>query len=308
MYQKIVTSGCSFTNCGMSWPYHIQNREVYNVGSVGAGNSYITRAAIWQCEDLLKSGVPSNEIYLIVMWSGINRKEVLSTNENPAHNDYLSTGGYTGRYEDDRWWLANYNTNIHENDSVWLKSSIPDMPWLNKYVCDLFKQYWKHFYTEEESLLNTLENIIRIQNYCDSRGIKYKLSCWQNIFNKYSLLVPKGWDYENQEVFAQEIWILTWRDGEHWRDDRYWPKEMTDKISKDTPLLKDLYPQTQHLWDMIEWDNWWFYEDDQVEYGGLAEWVVMGEKHNMGMEHDPAHPSEYSHEQFAKKEVQKWIC
>ena len=46
-------------------------------------------------------------------------------------------------------------------------------------------------------------------------------------------------------------------------------EEMTDKISKDTPLLKDLYPQTQHLWDMIDWDNWWFYEDDQVEYGGL---------------------------------------
>ena len=85
-------------------------------------------------------------------------------------------------------------------------------------------------------------------------------------------------------------------------------EEMKDKISKDTPLLKDLYPQTQHLWDMIDWDNWWFYEDDQVEYGGLAEWVVLGEKHNMGMEHDPAHPSEYSHEQFTKKEVEKWIC
>ena len=297
----VVTSGCSFTNCGKSWPYHINNHDVCNVGTVGAGNSYITRAAIWQCEDLLSNGIPSDEIYLIVMWSGINRKEVLSTNTNPLHSDYISN-------QKDRWWLSNFNPNIDEKDSVWLKSSIPDMKWTNQSVCDLFEQHWKHFYTEEESLLNTLENIIRIQNYCDSRGIKYKLSCWQNIFNKYSLLVPKGWDYENQEVFAQEIWILTWRDGEHWRDDRYWPKEMTDKISKDSPLLKDLYPQTQHLWDMIEWDNWWFYEDDQVEYGGLAEWVVMGEKHNMGMEHDPAHPSEYSHEQFAKKEVQKWIC
>ena len=51
MYKNIVTSGCSFTNCGMSWPFHINDRNVYNIGTVGAGNSYISRAAIWQCED-----------------------------------------------------------------------------------------------------------------------------------------------------------------------------------------------------------------------------------------------------------------
>ena len=58
---------------------------------------------------------------------------------------------------------------------------------------------------------------------------------------------------------------------------------------------------------MVDFDKFWFYEDDQVEYGGLAEWVVLGERHNMGMQHDPAHPSEYSHQEFAKKEVSKWI-
>jgi len=297
---KIVTSGCSFTNCGKSWPYHIDNHDVYNIGTVGAGNSYISRAAIWQCEDLLNQGVPSDEIYLIVMWSGIDRFEVLSTSNSPLHKDYISG-------DKNRWWLSNYNQNINEEDSVWLKSSIPDMDWENQSVCDLFGQHWKYFYTEEESFLKTLESIIRVQNYCKDKGIKYKFSCWQNIFNKYSFAVPSGWAYENQEIFAQEIWIMTWRDGGHWEPDRIWPKDLNQKISKDTPLLKDIYPQTTHLWDMIDFDKFWFYEDDQVEYGGLAEWVVLGERHNMGMQHDPAHPSEYSHEQFAKMEVSEWI-
>ena len=121
---KIVTSGCSFTNCGKSWPYHIDNHDVYNIGTVGAGNSYISRAAIWQCEDLLNQGVPSDEIYLIVMWSGIDRFEVLSTSNSPLHKDYI-------RGDKNRWWLSNYNQNINEEDSVWLKSSIPDMDWEN---------------------------------------------------------------------------------------------------------------------------------------------------------------------------------
>ena len=101
---------------------------------------------------------------------------------------------------------------------------------------------------------------------------------------------------------------MVWVDGGHWEPDRFWPKEITQKVSKDTPLLKDVYPQTTELWDMIDFnESWWFYEDDQVELGGLAEWVVLGERHNMGMQHDPAHPSEYSHQEFAKKEVSKWI-
>ena len=300
MKNNIITAGCSFTNCGMSWPYYIENQNVYNVGTVGAGNGYISRAAIWQCEELLNQEIPSDEIFLVVMWSGIDRTEFLSTSENPLHEDYISG-------DKNRWWLSNYNQNINKEDSVWLKSSIPDMDWDNRVVTDLFKQYWKYFYTEEESFLKTLEYILRVQNYCKVKNIKYKFCCWQNIFNKYSFKVPSGWEYENQELFSHEIWTMSWLDGQHWLPNRFWPANITQKISKDTPLLKDVYSQTTHLWDMVDFDKWWLYEDEQVEYGGLAEWVLLGARHNMGMQHDPAHPSEDSHKEFAEKEVSKWI-
>ena len=296
----IITAGCSFTNCGKSWPYHIEDHNVYNVGVPGAGNGYISRAAIYESDRLLKEGIDNKDINVIVMWSGIDRFEILSTKDSTLHKDYISG-------DKDRWWLSNYNQNIKEEDSVWLKSSISYMRWENRAVRKLFSQYWKYFYNEQESFLKTLEYILRVQHYCEVRNIKYKFCCWQNIFNQYSFKVPSGYARENQEMRAHEIWTMDWFDNKHWTPNRYWPKELNQKISKDTPLLKDIYPQTTHLWDMIDFDKFWFYEDDQVEYGGLAEWVMLGAKHNMGMKHGPAHPSEDSHEKFTYEDVLKWV-
>jgi hypothetical protein len=296
----IITAGCSFTNCGMSWPYHIENQNVYNVGTVGAGNGYISRAAIWQCEDILRRGVDTEDIFLIVMWSGVDRFEVLSSNKSPLHKDYISGGK-------NRWWLSNYNRDIHESESVWLKSSIPYMQWDNMAVRGLFDKYWKYLYSEQESFLKTLEYILRVQNYCEVKNIKYKFCSWQNIFNQYYFEVPSGYERNGQKLSGHETWIMDWFDKEHWTPNRYWPEELNQKISKDTPLFKDIYPQTTHLWDMIDFDKFWFYEDEQVEYGGLAEWVLLGAKHNMGMENDPAHPSEDSHKKFTKEIVLDWI-
>jgi len=56
------------------------------------------------------------------------------------------------------------------------------------------------------------------------------------------------------------------------------------------------------LWNMIDWGKWWFYEDEQIEFGGLAEWVCLGAKHAWGNgEHDPGHPSPTSHREFCEK-------
>ena len=87
------------------------------------------------------------------MWSGIDRFEVLSSKENPLHKDYISG-------DKNRWWLSNYVRPIKEEDSVWLKSSIPDMDWENQSVVNLMNQHWKYFYTEEESFLKHLKQLI----------------------------------------------------------------------------------------------------------------------------------------------------
>ena len=51
------------------------------------------------------------------------------------------------------------------------------MEWDNKDVTKFLDLYWKHFYSEEESLINTFECILKTQWYLDSLGIEYKMMC-----------------------------------------------------------------------------------------------------------------------------------
>ena len=120
---------------------------------------------------------------------------------------------------------------------------------------------------------------------------------------------PSGWArQEGDEIFGHEIWNLAWRDNTHFKTDRYWPDNATEKISRDTPLLKDIYINATHLWDMVDWDKWWFYEDEQVEYGGLAEWVCLKARDPWGNgEHDPGHPSPSSHKKFCEEVIGELI-
>jgi|TARA_R100000008_G_scaffold43469_1_gene25199 hypothetical protein len=304
--KHIITGGCSFTNCGKSWPYHIDQEKygwVHNVATPGAGQAYITRSVIHQVENILNrnEGLPE-DITVLVMWSGIDRFEILSTEkETPMHKLYIEGS--------DMNWLENFifidngGRRIPFKESCWLKSSTRGMQWENKPVVRLFDMYFKFFHTEEESFVRSLENILRLQWYLESKNIKYKFMCWQNIFNKYSFTVPKGYPSENGIAEGHNIWCMGWSHNE-WHDNIIWPKEIDCKISKDTPLLKDIYINSTHMWDMVDWDKWWFYEDDQVEYGGLAEWIILGERHAWGNgRDDPGHPSVYSHGEFTRKVI-----
>jgi len=303
---NIITSGCSFTLGDGTWPYHINQYKygwVHNVGDTGAGNGYISRSIIWEVNNQIKLGKDPKDIEVIIMWSGITRKEFLSTvRENPLHELWVDGPhkNWMGNFIHDEGWDRH-----PEKDSTWIKSSIPYMDWGNKSVTKFLDLYWKHFYSEEESLINTFESILRTQWYLNSLGIKYTMMCWQNIFNQYSFKVPSGWArQEGDEIFGHEIWNLAWRDNTHFKTDRYWPDNATEKISRDTPLLKDIYPNATYLWDMIDWDKWWFCEDEQVEYGGLAEWVCLEARDPWGNgKHDPGHPSPLSHKKFCEQVI-----
>ena len=157
MDKIIVTSGCSFTLSDGTWPFHINQNKygwVHNVGDTGAGNSYISRSVIYEVNQQLELGKNSKDIEVIIMWSGITRKEFLSTiRENPMHKLWVDGPhkNWMGNFIHDKHW------NRHPNeDSTWIKSSIPYMDWDNKAVTKFLDLYWKHFYSEEESLINTL--------------------------------------------------------------------------------------------------------------------------------------------------------
>ena len=306
--KHIITGGCSFTNCAKSWPYHIDQEKhgwVHNVATPGAGQAFISRSVIYEIEEMIGNGISTEDIDVFVMWSGIDRYEILSTaKETPMHKLYIEGN--------DMNWLENFifrnGHRIPYKESCWLKSSTRGMQWENKPVVKLFDTYFKYFHTEEESFVRSLENILRLQWYLDSKNIKYKFMCWQNIFNKYSFTVPKGYPSAGEVNRGHNIWCMGWFDNHHWKPNRIFPKDVTCKISKDTPLLKDLYENSTHLWDMLDLDKWWFYEDKQIEYGGLAEWIILGKRHPFGNGYeDPGHPSEESHGSFTEEVIYKLL-
>ena len=159
----IITSGCSFTLGDGTWPYHINQKKygsVANVGDTGAGNSYISRSVIWEVNDQLKKGKNPNDITVLIMWSGVSRKEFLSTiRENPLHKLWVDGPhkNWMGNFIHDDHWRRHPST-----DSTWIKSSIPYMSWDNKSVTKFLDLYWKHFYSASVKFILEKQNSIQM--------------------------------------------------------------------------------------------------------------------------------------------------
>ena len=73
-------------------------------------------------------------------------------------------------------------------------------------------------------------------------------------------------------------------------------------------LDKKYQRETLDILNMLDLTDWWFYEDSQIEYGGLAEWVVLGKRFPFGNgREDPGHPSEESHGTFTDAVIYKLL-
>ena len=100
--KHLVTAGCSFTshervNIHRSenefmkddkqfwyyahWLQHLYPElTVYNMGSPGSGNLLIARSLIYKLKELLKQGIPGEEISAIIEWSNFHRKSYFVSN------------------------------------------------------------------------------------------------------------------------------------------------------------------------------------------------------------------------------------
>ena len=48
---------------------------------------------------------------------------------------------------------------------------------------------------------------------------------------------------------------------------------------------------------MIDWDNWWFFNNDKIKFGGLTEWSQYNLKKDKWYQ-DDLHPSFDAHKKF----------
>ena len=94
MVKALVTAGCSFSECESewidTWPSHLAKRldvPHYSLGKGSVGNGYISRAVIYQTNELLKT-YDASDILVAVMWTSWDRIDLrLPVLDGVPHQD-----------------------------------------------------------------------------------------------------------------------------------------------------------------------------------------------------------------------------
>lgn len=161
----LITSGCSFTETQIetTWPIHLSNilkyKQNIHLGEGCQGNGMISRKLIHAVHTALKTNKADN-LLVGVMWSGPSR-----------HEQYMSKPVKFSKNADG--WNRN-PINIVDNDKGgWV---IYNAHWTILQATN----YYRNMYDPIFSQIQTLEHVIRVQNYLKLHNIKYFMSTYTN--------------------------------------------------------------------------------------------------------------------------------
>lgn len=155
----LITAGCSFSQVpasAITWPVHLRDAVmpecVYYLGQGAAGNGIISRKLIHTVNTALQIYNPE-EILVGVMWSGHDRMDVYSDQQNLDYTKILGADSYCNPVRVNKDY-NHYIINFHWTD-------------------ELTKTYLKYFYNEVGSYIHTIEHILRTQWFLKSMNIPY---------------------------------------------------------------------------------------------------------------------------------------
>jgi hypothetical protein len=303
----LITGGCSFSDGYRSsdsenlyrqtWPLYIEQKYDFKqyvyMGNPASGNELIAERVIYGLQTLLDKGNLSDDLYLGVMWSGIERKELFIS---PVETEKYSELDDSVKRDGENTLIMSNCSNVFSNTkgvrpgivnvpNGYLKSGgLPykDDWWKTKPQRDYFNLWYDNFYSVEKQFIDTLKSILLVQTFCERHNIKYFMSVWQNIFNArnpldkhnmfYGDLPPKSYRYKCVESRLQ-------------------------------PMFVDIYNKnSQFLWNAIDFDRFIFYENDKVIYGGLTEYANVNK---LEFWEDNAHICYSGHKKFIDKYSQQ---
>lgn len=209
----ILGSGCSYTHMPKawgdktqkSWLWHLEDigYEVYNYSQGSGGNQLSTRALIYATEKYHKN----KDIMVIRQISGIARSAFLVEDGDSL---YFQNDKYDWMLEQDknfpndddtryshqtsRYGIANFSTGSwgeKTEKTYWRK--IHPMNVNDSQQYNMEKVYYEHFGTYLHMVYETLESMLYLQTYCDSRNIPHLQ------FFGWDVFADNGWrlDYEN---------------------------------------------------------------------------------------------------------------
>jgi hypothetical protein len=289
MGKYIVTSGCSFTRqskrVGLTgneydfmddyvsqwkWPHFIKeeypNYEVINYGNPTNDNTVIANSILYGVDKLLKNGVSPSDIKVVIQWSGWSRNSAFISQYKQTEMNY-------GLHQDIK--TADENDYAHINDFInvpkkyagehgyFILAAGYNSPHVKVKSIDYFTEYVKHVFSADERMIEYIRNILLVQNYFKSKGIEYKCFTMHNNFSK---------EYVNDNTFP--MWCpddSNETEAHHVIYDKFIP--ITWKSDLENQFENN--PYIRYLYDMVDFDNFWFYKEEGItKYGGQVEWSI----------------------------------
>lgn len=256
----LVAGGCSFTQypreilldpatnhyvrCD-NWPVHVTNFlncDTYYLGHASADNSFIANRVL-NCLQKLVRKVSPKEILVGVMWSGIDRNSFYLSEEpvdfSILPNSFL-TDIDTSKYNTKTWQTGGNKTHITSNQNWYLFSPRSE----SKFATN----FYKHYYDPVNALIQSLKNVLLVQNFCKLNKINY-------FFTEYhydSITTHPNLNDPDVDYFAKML------DRDHFLP----VKNMTDWIHTNTnfnyfsiphlKIAKDYHPTTEMSYAFTE--------------------------------------------------------
>ncbi len=283
-YKYVIGAGCSFGRLAWLNPINksLGDKSIL-LSNPGGGNTLIIYRTIREIQKLIDSGVEPKSILLINMLTDWNRKDIVISREHTIEYDFIVDESYNHGGVD-RIVFINDDGDIEQRCS---RDELNKIPYPNRAFLktggihnntgndnylEFIRTWYKKYYSIEEMFTNTLKEVSSLQNYCTKIGVDCFFSVWQNIF--------------------------------HVRSEGEYSQCISDKVyfkSRGKKLMKDVYPSSKPFWNMIDFDKFIFYENDEMEMGGNAEFSIyngipLGWVDGI----DTTHPNDDSNKLFGK--------
>ena len=181
---KILISGCSFTQWPESpggpntcWPRYLKEldpaNEIKTLAEAAAGNQYIADSVI---REILESPYKYDQV--LVMWSGVSRLDYLTDVTDPAWNQLFDSYGFYRRLPNGKLGYIFSGGQM----GTWFKNPVAH------------KMFYEMYKVSSNLSLATinLQEIVKLQNFLENKGIRYKFMSYVNYWNNEPHVSPNG--------------------------------------------------------------------------------------------------------------------
>jgi hypothetical protein len=198
MAKLIITAGCSFTtgielddyqdhwsvgleSSNLIWSYNIKEKlwpdaEFLNVAKSGADNSTITRRTIHYVSEKLSKYKPE-DIIVLVMWTGIDRREWRLGNDYKSQKKYnMSETNFLSSTATDANLCIYNNTELKKLMKEFFNEEWVDFrrdSIIDKGMEKILSEYYKKHVSNENGIYYSLSNINYLHNFLDKHKIKH---------------------------------------------------------------------------------------------------------------------------------------